>query len=81
MIIKTQPGWNWYGADLAGQCPEPQVWHSPAERVSELLGPDGEPLKVPFERPRIGFDLRPRRPSVKDMLDQHAEALRRLADR
>lgn len=29
-------------------------------RISELLGPDGEPLMVGYERPRLGFDLTPR---------------------
>lgn len=29
-------------------------------RISALLGPDGEPLRVGIERPKLGFDLRPR---------------------
>ena len=44
-----------------GQCVAPSVFCTPAERVSALLGPDGEPLRVGFERPRIGFDLRPKK--------------------
>lgn len=60
MINITQAGWDWALLDAPGQCPEPQLWHVPAERISELLGPDGEPLKVPYERPRIGFVLKPR---------------------
>jgi len=31
-----------------------------AARVSALLGPDGNPLMVGYERPRMGFDLTPR---------------------
>lgn len=57
MIDVTQAGWDWALLDAPGECPHPQLWHSPAERISELLGPDGEPLKVPYERPRIGFVL------------------------
>lgn len=30
------------------------------ERVSALLGPDGEPLRVPYPRFALGFDLRKR---------------------
>lgn len=60
MIIDSKQGWHWPVLDSVGVCPEPQVSHSPAERISELLGPDGEPLRVPYERPRIGFDLTPR---------------------
>lgn len=26
-------------------------------RISALLGPDGEPLRVPLPRPKLGFDL------------------------
>ena len=60
MINITQAGWEWPELEAIGECPQPQLWHSPAERISELLGPDGEPLKVPFGRPRIGFDLTPK---------------------
>ena len=39
---------------------EPVTVFTPSdERVSELLGPDGEPLRVAYERPALGFDLRP----------------------
>ena len=49
-----------FGVELRdGYCPEPQVWHAPAERVSAVLGPDGEPLRVGYDRPRMGFDLTP----------------------
>ncbi|ULB09127.1 hypothetical protein ORIO_04190 [Cereibacter azotoformans] len=44
-----------------GNTPAPMVWMAPAERVSALLGPDGEPLRVGFERPKMGFDLSPRK--------------------
>jgi hypothetical protein len=60
MIDITQSGWDWALLDALGKCANPQVWHTPAERISELLGPDGEPLTVPYPRNRIGFDLTPR---------------------
>ena len=59
MIDLTQHGWEWPILDAPGECPTPDVWHAPAERISALLGPDGEPLKVAFPRLRIGFDLTP----------------------
>lgn len=37
------------------------VHDRPRERVSALLGSDGEPLLVPYPRPKIGFDLTPRK--------------------
>lgn len=45
--------------------PEGECWSlevEPAQhvRVSALLGPDGEPLRVGYQRPALGFDLRPR---------------------
>lgn len=36
------------------------VFDRPHERVSALLGPDGEPLMVQYPRRAIGFDLTPR---------------------
>ena len=30
----------------------------PSERMSVILGPDGEPFRVPVPRMAIGFDLR-----------------------
>lgn len=60
MIHITQAGHDWPELDADGFCPQPDVWHTPAERVSELLGPDGEPLRVPYARNRIGFDLTPK---------------------
>lgn len=52
--------WNFHLPAEHGECIYIQVDHSPAERISALLGPDGEPLRVGYERPKIGFDLRPR---------------------
>jgi len=43
------------------QAPDVTLFMPAHERVSELLGPDGNPLMVPFERPKLGFDLRPKR--------------------
>lgn len=60
MINITQGDWKWDILDNKGQCPRPDVWFSPAERLSIVLGPDGEPLQVGYQRPRMGFDLRPR---------------------
>ena len=63
IIVKPfdQCDWRWTGIDVQdGHCPQPEVWHEPAERVSAVLGPDGEPLRVGYERRRIGFDLTPR---------------------
>lgn len=42
------------------QPPQLTLFQPAHHRVSELLGPDGEPLIVPYERPSLGFDLRPR---------------------
>lgn len=61
MIHITQAGHYWPELEGPSECPSPQVWQAPAERVSELLGPDGEPLLVGYERPRIGFDLTPKK--------------------
>lgn len=44
-----------------GASPVPLVHESgEATRISAVLGPDGEPLRVGFERPKLGFDLRPK---------------------
>ena len=45
--------------DWDGYCPVPTVDMPRHERISALLGPDGEPLMVPYARPRLGFDLTP----------------------
>ena len=60
MINLTQGGWHWEQLDRDGFCPQPDVEHSPATRISALLWPDGEPLRVPYPRVALGFDLRPR---------------------
>jgi hypothetical protein len=59
MIDVTQAGW-WpeYDEPQQQSC---EVFDAPRARVSELLGPDGEPLMVGYERPKLGFDLTPRR--------------------
>lgn len=58
MIVYPQFGWGEWGIPTVdGACIAPQVWHQPAERVSAVLGPDGEPIKVGYERPQIGFGL------------------------
>ena len=61
MIVITQGGWSWDVLDSPGFTPDPEVWSAPHERVSELLGPDGEPLRVAYPRPKLGFDLTPKR--------------------
>lgn len=43
-----------------GFCADVQVDAPRHERISELLGPDGEPLRIGYSRPRLGFDLTPR---------------------
>ena len=60
MIVITQSGWKWTELDAPGFVANPDVFSAPAERVSELLGPDGEPLLVGYERPKLGFDLTPK---------------------
>ena len=60
MIDITQAGHYWPELDAMAECPTPDLRHSPSERISELLGPDGEPLRVAYPRNRIGFDLTPK---------------------
>ena len=43
-----------------GSCPDVQVESSNHQRVSAVLGPDGNPLMVGYSRPKLGFDLTPR---------------------
>ena len=40
-----------------GNGASPMTFDRPSERVSALLGPDGEPLLVGIPRVRLGFDL------------------------
>jgi hypothetical protein len=43
-----------------GRCGGYEIKAGTHFRLSALLGPDGEPLQVGYERPALGFDLRPR---------------------
>ena len=52
---------GWGDASWDGQCQPVTVYCPEHARVSALLGPDGEPLKVPYPRHALGFDLRPRK--------------------
>lgn len=49
----------WDDLNSHGESPVPMVYQRPSERVSRVLGPDGEPLHVGYERYKLGFDLRP----------------------
>lgn len=60
MINITQNEFYWPVLDHPAACPEPMLHDRPSERVSELLGMDGEPLLVPIPRHAMGFDLRRR---------------------
>jgi len=60
MIILDPADAQWDATEEMGDTPCPEVFSAPHERISELLGPDGEPLLVPYERPAMGFDLRPK---------------------
>jgi len=40
-----------------GYCGGHEIEGGSHYRISALLGPDGEPLRVGYERPRMGFDL------------------------
>lgn len=60
MIVVEPASWEW-DEDIPQGRMEPVTVFTPShERVSELLGPDGEPLMVQYERPALGFDLRPK---------------------
>lgn len=48
-----------FGGD-EGWCAAVEVEDRPKWRVSSLLGPDGEPLMLAYERHPFGFDLRPK---------------------
>lgn len=66
MIVSN---WDWSLLDIPndmGECASPAVLDRPHERVSELLGPDGEPLLVAYPRRAIGFDLRPQKRGGND---------------
>jgi hypothetical protein len=62
MIDITQAGWDWpvlYENEV--EQPALTVSEPIRARVSAILGPDGEPLMVGYGRPKLGFDLTPRR--------------------
>lgn len=65
MIHRTPTPGDWSEDLVAGydypEAPEITIFDRPSERVSALLGPDGEPLMVQFPRRAIGFDLRARK--------------------
>ena len=52
--------WNGFPDKWSGVCGGYDVFAGDSVRISALLGPDGEPLMVGYERPSIGFDLRRR---------------------
>ena len=53
MTRSLDESWSGYCADVTVYAPD----HT---RISALLGPDGEPLRVPYARPKLGFDLTPK---------------------
>lgn len=59
-ITHNNKGWEWNGVFCEGVAANPDVWGSDHYRLSALLGPDGNYLKVGYERPKMGFDLRGR---------------------
>ena len=56
-MITSNWDWSLFNLEQDGFCPEVSVDEVRHERISALLGPDGEPLKVGFARPKLGFDL------------------------
>lgn len=63
MIVE---GFQWFEGFTVedGECPWPKVQPAEEHRISALLGPDGHPLKVPFARYKLGFDLTPKKPTT-----------------
>lgn len=54
-----------------------------SDEESAVLGPDGEPLRKSRRGP-IGFDLRPsrkNRETLRQSMEEHHDAIKRLADR
>jgi hypothetical protein len=43
--------------EWGGFCTGRDIESAMPYRISALLGPDGEPLKVPLPRHKLGFDL------------------------
>lgn len=60
MIVTDPNSLSWDVEYKIPEQPEITLFMPTHHRVSELLGPDGEPLMVPFERPKLGFDLSPK---------------------
>lgn len=58
MIDITQYHWWQHDFDDPARH-EIDVWEDQDERVSEVLGSDGNPIRITRRRHRIGFDLRP----------------------
>lgn len=59
-MITSNWDWSLFALEQDGFCPGVTVDAPRHERISAILGPDGEPLKVGYARPRLGFDLTPR---------------------
>lgn len=61
MIVPSwifQPGYaEW--AEPETYLPDLTVFAATHTRLSEVLGPDGESLMVPYPKPKVGFDLTP----------------------
>ena len=57
VIIINQEGW-YPNLENGQSYMTYEVFDMPHERVSALLGPDGETLMVQYPRRAIGFDLR-----------------------
>jgi hypothetical protein len=56
-MITSNRNWNLLNLERGGFTPDALVDAPKHERISALLGPDGEPLKVGYPRARLGFDL------------------------
>ena len=61
MSDATRSAWvecfDGFPSDWGGQCAGYDIETPHPFRVSAILGPDGEPLRVPLPRNKIGFDL------------------------
>jgi len=59
--IKMEGSWteamDGFPTEWGGRSSGLDVFASEHQRVSALLGPDGEPLMVGYSRPKLGFDL------------------------
>lgn len=60
-LVPDPTDWRAHPRGDEGWVRETVVDHNPAYRVSQLLGPDGYPLQVGYERVPLGFDLRRRK--------------------